>query len=98
MTVYSRGIEKVVVAYEIDLLTRDLYRDIFSSAKTNSRFLTGRKKARFLDKEQKKQPLHRVTVIVILAHKIDAPLVPELYELVCKQCGNEDEDCLVLVL
>ena len=95
MTVYSRGIEKVVVAYEIDLLTRDLYRDIFSSAKTNSRFLTGRKKARFLDKEQKKQPLHRVTVIVILAHKIDAPLVPELYELVCKQCGNEDEDCLV---
>ena len=54
MTVYSRGIEKVVVAYEIDLLTRDLYRDIFSSAKTNSRFLTGRKKARFLDKEQKK--------------------------------------------
>lgn len=95
MTVYSRGIEKVVVAYEIDLLTRDLYRDIFSSAKTNSRFLTGRKKARFLDKEQKKQPLHRVTVIVILAHKIDAPLVPELYDLVCKQCGNEDEDCLV---
>ena len=95
MTVYSRGIEKVVVAYEIDLLTRDLYRDIFSSAKTNSRFLTGRKKARFLDKEQKKQPLHRVTVIVILAHKIDAALVPELYELVCKQCGNEDEDCLV---
>ena len=95
MTVYSRGIEKVVVAYEIDLLTRDLYRDIFSSAKTNSRFLTGRKKARFLDKEQKKQTLHRVTVIVILAHKIDAPLVPELYDLVCKQCGNEDEDCLV---
>ena len=32
---------------------------------------------------------------MILAHKIDAPLVPELYELVCKQCGNEDEDCLV---
>lgn len=95
MTVYSRGIEKVVVAYEIDLLTRDLYRDIFSSAKTNSRFLTGRKKARFLDKEQKKQPLHRVTVIVILTHKIDAPLVPELYDLVCKQCGNEEADCLV---
>lgn len=95
MTFYSKGIEKVIAAYEVDHLDRELYREIFSSAKTNSRKLMGLKKARFLDKQQKKQALHRVTVILILAHKLDTEIVPELYDLVCKQCGNEEEDCLV---
>lgn len=53
LTVYSRGIERVIAAYEVDLLDRDMYRDIFSSAKTNSKALTGREKAIFLDKQQK---------------------------------------------
>ena len=95
MTVYSRGIERVIAAYEVDLLDRDMYRDIFSSAKTNSKALTGRKKAIFLDKQQKKQSLHRVTVILILAHKVDPQMIPNLYELVCKQCGDEHADCIV---
>lgn len=95
MTVYNSGIERIVAAYEVDCLDREIYRDIFSSAKTNSKALIGKKKARFLDSQQKKQPLHRVTVILILAHKIDAVLVDELYDLVCKQCGDEQENCLV---
>jgi len=95
ITFYSRGIERVIAAYEVDLLNRDMYRDIFSSAKTNSKALTGRKKAIFLDKQQKKQSLHRVTVILILAHKIDPQMIPNLYELICKQCGDEYEDCIV---
>ena len=95
MTVYNSGIERIVAAYEVDCLDREMYRDIFSSAKTNSKALIGKKKARFLDSQQKKQPLHRVTVILILAHKIDAVLVDELYDLVCKQCGDEQENCLV---
>ena len=95
MTVYSSGIERIVAAYEVDYLDREIYRDIFSSAKTNSKALIGKKKARFLDSQQKKQPLHRVTVILILAHKIDAGLIDELYDLVCKQCGDEQENCLV---
>lgn len=70
MTMYTRGIEKVIAAYEVDLLTRDLYRSIVSSAKTNSKALIGRKKALFLDKVQKTQPLHRVTVILILAPRL----------------------------
>lgn len=95
MTVYNSGIERIVAAYEVDCLDREMYRDIFSSAKTNSKALIGKKKARFLDSQQKKQPLHRVTVILILAHKIDAVLVDELYDLVCKQCGDEQENCFV---
>ena len=95
MTVYNSGIERVVAAYEVDLLDRDMYRDIFSSAKVNSKALIGRKKAKFLDSQQKKQPLHRVTVILILAHKVDPTLSTELYDLVCKQCGDENENCIV---
>lgn len=95
MTVYSRGIERVVAAYEVDLLDKDTYRSIFSSAKANSNALKGQKKAKLLDKEQKKQSLHRVTVILILAHNIDPQLTGDLYELVCRSCGNEEEDCIV---
>ena len=95
MTVYTRGIEKVVAAYEVDFLTREAYRDILSSAKVNSKALIGKKKALFLDKTQKKQALHRVTVVLVIAHQIDLSLITELYDLVCKQCGNEEADCLV---
>jgi len=34
-------------------------------------------------------------VILILAHKADPQMIPDLYELVCKQCGDEYEDCIV---
>lgn len=95
MTVYSRGIEKVVAAYEVDMLNREVYRGIFSSAKRNSMSLIGKKKAPFLDKEQKKQSLHRVTVVLILAHKVDPEMIPSMYKIVCNQCGDENEDCLV---
>ena len=93
MTVYTRGIEKVIVAYEADMLTDKLYREILSAAKTNSKALIGRKKALFLDKQQKKQPLHRVTVVLILAHRVDPEMVGDLYEQVCKHCGSEEDDC-----
>lgn len=95
MTEYSSGIERVIAAYEVDYLDRERYRQIFSSAKTNSEALIGRKKAGLLDKNQKKQPLHRVTVVPILAHRVDPKLIPDLYELVNKQNGDEMENCII---
>lgn len=94
-TIYARGIEKVVAVYRADLLDADTYRAIFSSAKTNSQALTGRKKPLLLDKAQKKSPLNRVTVIVILAKRVDTGLSGKLYEFVCKQCGDAYEDSIV---
>ena len=95
LTMYTRGIERVVAAYEVDQLDRETYRSILSSAKTNSKTLTGRKKALFLDSTQKKAPLHRVTVVPILAHSIDPQMTADLYDLVCKQCGDEEKDCTI---
>ena len=95
MTVYSSGIERVIAAYEVDLLDGDTYSRIFSSAKTNSNALAGKKKALFLDAAQKKEALHRVTVVLILAHRVDSRLLSNLYERVCQQCGDEDENCFL---
>lgn len=36
-----------------------------------------------------------MTVILILAHRVDPALCEKLYDLVCKQCGDEDKDCVV---
>lgn len=89
IAVYAKGIEKVVAVYHANLLDIDAYRAIFSSAKTNSKALTGTKKPRFLDKAQQKAPLNRVTAVVIFAQKIDEALRDQLYELVCKQSGDD---------
>ncbi len=93
ITVYTKGIEKVVASYHVDVLDANSYRAIFRSAEANSETLTGRKKALFLDSAQKKAPLNRVTVIVIFARKVALP--GNLYELVCKQCGDDFEESIV---
>lgn len=95
ITVYTRGIEKVVAAYHTDLLDTDTYRSIFSSAKVNSKALIGLRKPMFLDKAQKKAPLNRVTVIVIFAQRVDAELRNRLYDVVCKQSGDDFEDSVL---
>lgn len=91
MSIYSRGIERVIAAYEADMLTRETYRNILRSAEINSRSLIGKKKAWFLDRQQKTAPLHRVTVVPILARQVDPAL--DLYSLVCKNCGDEESSC-----
>lgn len=88
VTVYSSGIEKVVAVYHCGLLTKAEYHAIFNSAVANSQALAGKKKHLFLDKEQKKQPLNRVTVILILAAAVEPSLSEELYDLVCKKEGD----------
>lgn len=94
-TVYSSGIERVVAAYHVQMLDADTYRSIFSSAKANSKALTGRKKALFLDKQQKKAALNRVTVIVIFAKQVDPRLVGNLYKLVCQQNGDAFDNAVL---
>lgn len=95
LTVHSRGIEKVVAAYHEDFLNEDTYKAIFCSSMANSKALIGTKKAIFLDKMQKKAPLHRVNVIVIFTHKVDAKLSDNLYRFICKQCGDDMEASVV---
>ena len=92
-TYYTCGIERVVAAYETELLESENYRRILRSAKANSTALCGTKKARFLDEVQRKAPLHRVTVVLILAHQVDPALSAELYQKVCQQTGDEEANC-----
>lgn len=94
-TVYTKGIEKVAAAYETVFLDAEQYHAIFRSAQTNSSRLIGRKQPLFLDKAQKKAPLNRVTVVVILAHKVEPSLWETLYKKVCQQSGDEWEDTII---
>lgn len=94
-TGYSSGIERVLAAYETELLDKTAYTSIFRSAKANSSALIGRKKPLFLDRNQRKSPLHRVTVLVIFAQRIDPSLSSALYTLVCSNCGDEFENCII---
>lgn len=92
-TVYNSGIEKVVAVYRTDYLDSAAYGNIVSSAKTNSNRLNGRKKAFFLDKNQKKAKMHRVTVPIILARRIDLKFRADLYDRVCKGNGDDFDNC-----
>jgi hypothetical protein len=95
VTIYNSGIERVIAVYETDFLDRETYSSIISSAKRNSVALRGKKKARWLDKEQKKAPLNRATVVVIFAQNVDFQLSNSLYSTVCGNCGNEEKDCVI---
>ena len=88
MTIYSRGIEKVIAAYSVDSLSKSQYHLIFNSAIANSKALNGKKKHLILDKTQKKSPLNRVTVIMIFAKQIDEALRPDLFNVVQKNAGD----------
>jgi hypothetical protein len=94
-TGYSSGIERVLAVYETELLDKTAYTSIFRSAKANSSALIGRKTPLFLDRHQRKSPLHRVTVLVIFAQRIDPSLSSALYTLVCSNCGDEFENCII---
>jgi hypothetical protein len=89
ITVFTSGIEKVVLTYRVDFLDKETYLSIFKSANANSKALQGRKKPLFLDKAQKKSPLSRTTVIFIFAKRVDVEFKENLYKTVCQNNGDE---------
>ena len=88
LTIYSSGIEKVIVAYYIDFLDKNQYHSIINSATAISNALKGKKKHRFLDKSQKKSPLNRVTVIFLFAKQVDPNFRDNLFKAVCQNGGD----------
>ncbi len=89
VTIYSCGIERVVMTFRVELLTKELYHSIINSATANSKALAGKKKHIFLDKEQKKSPLNRSTVVIIYAKDVDPRMKDETWSIVCKNGGDE---------
>ena len=88
ITIYSSGIEKVVMTYHVGFLDVEAYRAIFRSADTNSKALIGKKKAILLDKSQKESGLNRATVAIIFASRMDDSFREVLFDTVCKQGGD----------
>ncbi|MBE6544410.1 MAG: hypothetical protein E7675_08425 [Ruminococcaceae bacterium] len=94
-TVYAKGIERVIALYKTDYLDKEEYNEIQRSAKANSLSLKGKKKQRILDSQQKKAPIHRVTVFVIIAKNVEEKLYENLYDKVSKNGGDDDEDSYI---
>ena len=92
---YARGYEKIIAMYRADVLDKAAYQDILNSARANFRTLEGRKKPRFLDKQQKKSPLHRVLVVLICTRQTDAELADGLFERIGKQPVNGFETAML---
>lgn len=88
LTIYSSGIEKVIATYDVDFLDKSQYNLVLNSAMANSTALKGKKKQRFLDKEHKKSPLNRVTVIIIYAKQVEENFRNDLFNVVCKNSGD----------
>ncbi len=88
LTIYSSGIEKVIAVYYIDFLDKSQYHLIINSAIANSSSLKEKKKHRFLDKSQKKSPLNRVTVIVIIAKQVEEKFRDNLFKAICQNGGD----------
>ena len=88
LTIYTSGIERVVLVYHTDFLDKNTFGSIFKSASANSYSLRGKKKALFLDSAQKSSPLSRVTVAVIFAKAVDDGFREGLFDTVCKQDGD----------
>ena len=95
MTIYSSGIEKVIITYTIDFLDKSQYHSIMNSATANSNSLKGKKKPRFLDKEQKKSSLNRVTVIFVFAKRVDDNFRRELFKVVCQNGGDGFDTAII---
>lgn len=88
ITIYSKGIEKVIATYSVDFLDKNQYHLIVNSATANAKALKGKKKHRFLDKSQKSSPLNCVTVIFIYAKQVDEKFTSSLFDVVCKNGGD----------
>lgn len=86
MTIYSSGIEKIIVTYHIDFLDKNQYQLIVNSAIANT--MTRSKKHSFPCKSQNSSPLNRVTVIVIYARQVDEKWGNNLCNIVCKNVGD----------
>lgn len=88
ITVYSKGTERVVLTYRTDLLDKEEYTAIIRSAMQNSKALIGKKKPLIIDKAQRKEKLNRVTVVAIIASRVDSELNAKLFDTVCKGDGD----------
>ena len=85
ITARAKGLETIISTYSIRNLTNEELKNIIKSAKSNSKNLKGKKKAFFLDSEQKKSPLKRIDIVLVFADSVDATLEKHLFNLLCKE-------------
>lgn len=85
VSAHAKGLETIISTYSIGCLTNEELKNIIKSVKSNSKNLKGKKKALYLDAQQKKSPLKRTNIVVVFADSVDATLENHLFNLICKE-------------
>lgn len=85
VSAHAKGLETIISTYSIRCLTNEELKNIIKSVKSNSKNLKGKKKAFYLDAQQKKSPLKRTDIVLIFADSVDATLENHLFNLICKE-------------
>ena len=85
VSAHAKGLETIISTYSIGCLTNEELKNIIKSVKSNSKNLKGKKKAFYLDAQQKKSPLKRTDIVLIFADSVDATLENHLFNLICKE-------------
>lgn len=85
VSAHAKGLETIISTYSIACLTNEELKNIIKSVKSNSKNLKGKKKAFYLDTQQKKSPLKRTDIVLIFADSVDATLENHLFNLICKE-------------
>lgn len=85
VSAHAKGLETIISTYSIRCLTNEELKNIIMSVKSNSKNLKGKKKAFYLDAQQKKSPLKRTDIVLIFADSVDATLENHLFNLICKE-------------
>lgn len=88
ITVYSSGIERVIMTYHVDFLDKATFRSFVNSAAAISESLKGKCKPLFVDKIQKNSPINRATVVFIFAKTVDDGFQKSLFDAVCQNGGD----------
>lgn len=85
VSAHAKGLETIISTYSIGCLTNEELKNIIKSVKSNSKNLKGKKKAFYLDTQQKKSPLKRTDIVLIFADSVDSTLENHLFNLICKE-------------
>ena len=95
ITVNASAYEKVVSTYSVNILDKDIFKEIVKSARKNSLALRRHKTYHYIGNDVKNAPLNRVTVAIIFAQQVASSFRDDLLDSICKLTGESENDAFL---
>lgn len=95
VSAHAKGFETIISTYSIECLTNEELKNIIKSVKSSSKNLKVKKKAFYLDTQQKKAPLNRTNIVVIFADTVEETLEKHLFHILCKEDNDGFNESII---